>query len=869
MQEKITPAMKQYYDIKNEFKDCILFFRMGDFYEMFDEDAHIAGKELGITVTSRNKNAEKPTPLAGIPYHAGERYLAELTKKGYKVAIAEQTSDSSMPGIVTRKIVRVVTPATTMQEEVLGKGTSNFLISITELQNIFTIALVDISTGNCLIKQMNGLEALESSIFQAQPKEILLATDLFSTEDVVAILKKQNLLSYYFYTLEKNPKKIIEEQFGSHALDAMQITSSTEKQHTIAMVLQYLQKTQLTSMDHLRHFRQEDDSQSMKLDESTIRNLELLFTQREGKKEGSLLGVLDMTCTGSGARLLHSWILRPLLQKELLEKRLDKVQELYTFPSLRKELRTHLHSMYDLERLLAKISMDRAHGRDLVAVKNSLSAILQMHSALGEEHKEIQELYSHIPLAIIRELQELLELSIADEPPITLQEGGIIKQGFRPDIDEVRDLKLHASSWLLSYQQQEQERTGINSLKIKFNNVFGYFIELTKNQAHNAPENYIRRQTMVGAERYTTIELKTQEDKILHAEDELSRLEYACFQEIRTQVLSHLQAIQQAALLIAELDVYTTFAEVAHDYQYVRPEFTNTKDLHITKGRHPVVDVFLRKQQEQCIPNSLSFRESKEELLLITGPNMAGKSTFLRQNALISLLAQIGSYVPAEKAELPLLDAIFTRVGASDNVSKGQSTFMVEMQETAYILTNATDRSLIILDEVGRGTSTYDGLSIAWAIVEYIHSHIKAKTLFATHYHELIDVVEKLPRGKNYSVAVQETSSGMVFLRKIVAGGASESYGIEVAKLAGLPQEVIQNASSFLKELEKEDTSSKKKNTKENNNQLSFFVTAPSEKTVIAPLINPLVEKIKNISLDHMTPIECQQYLMGLQKELQ
>lgn len=868
--EKLTPAMSQYHQIKEQYKDCVLFFRMGDFYEMFDDDAVTAGRILGITVTSRNKNAATPTPLAGIPYHAADKYLAELTKKGHKVAIAEQVSDPKLPGIIQRQVVRIVTPATTLQEEVLERGNANYLLAIVENNNRFTLALCDLSTGEASVRSVEGLDEMRSEIFRLQPKELLLSKNLFSSEEVRQMLNEIQIQNYYFYALTNDAHDLLKMQYGAHSLSSMGIENDQDACESCAMVLSYLVDTQKSSLEHLRPFRVVKNTNRMDLDEGSIRNLELLFTQREGKAEGSLLHLLNKTLTGSGSRLLRMWMLNPLLSKEQIEARLDLVEELYTHSSLRESIRTHLKNMYDIERILAKLTLQRAHARDMIALKNSVEEVIAITKIL-EVHggKGISRIFKECKHDTLDEVQVLIEEGIIPEPPLTLQEGGMIKEGYRKEIDELRVLKNNAAEWILGYQADEQQKTGISTLRIKFTNVFGYFIELSKSQAAKAPDYYIRRQTTVNGERFTTPELKIYEDKILHAGDALAKMEYECFQEIREKILSSLKDLQQFSDVIAYLDVIGAFAEVSYQYRYARPTFTANKDFSIIKGRHPVIEALEIKEGRSFVPNNTSFIEGKEETLLITGPNMAGKSTYLRQNALIALMAQIGCFVPAESANLSIVDKIFTRVGASDNVSKGQSTFMVEMQETAYILNNATMDSLIILDEVGRGTSTYDGLSLAWAILEYIHDTVKAKTLFATHYHELIDVVEKMKRAKNYSVAVQETSTGVVFLRKIVEGGAPESYGIEVAKLAGLPNAIISKASSFLHELEtsNEDKGKKKK---KNTNQLSFFhePIEPATRIVEVTKNHPILEEWKALDINTMTPLDALHWLSEKQKNI-
>ncbi len=862
---KVTPAMKQYYEMKAEHADSILFFRMGDFYEMFNDDAKIVSKELGLTLTTRNKNSDNPVPLAGIPYHAAEKYLAELTRKGYKVTIAEQTSDPKLPGIVQREVRQVVTPGTTLQTEVLDAKGYNYLVALAGAFPICGVSFLDVSTGIWQLTECASYEAAIEEILLKAPKEVLIDSDFFNKQECIDTLKKHRIFVQEYAAAENNASFLL-QHFEVPTLSILDLENKPAAIAAAVLSLTYVYNTQKTKPEYIHTPKIYSREGKMILDMSAVRNLELFSTLRDNEKKGSLLYLLDQTNTGGGGRLLRSWMLSPELKQETLEERLDAVEFLYKDSELRKTIRSALSHTSDIERLLARLSLGRGNARDLLALAGSLEAAAELHAICQKEQSlpvligSMQNLFAD---QTVHDVTGLIQAAISPEAGMEIMSGSIIKEGYDAEVDELRTLKQKAKEWMMEYQQKEQENTGISQLKVKFTSVFGYFLEIPKSQEGKVPMHYVRKQTLVGAERYITEELKVFEEKVLTSEEKSASREYELFIQIKDQALTHIPLLQQVALQISTLDVISTFAEVAYLEHYVRPAFTTQRTLEVQEGRHPVVASLLKEQQEAYVPNSLTFIEEKEEFLLITGPNMAGKSTYLRQAALIAYLAQIGCFVPAASAVLPLYDRIFTRVGASDNMSKGESTFMVEMQEASFILRNATANSLIILDEIGRGTSTYDGLSIAWAIVSYIHDSIGAHTLFATHYHELIDVAEKLSKAKNYSVAISENESGVIFLHQIIEGGASESYGIEVAKLAGLPKEVLTEAKKHLKALESTQTDAAQATTP---TQDSLF-------TIVEQHSNPdqekIIEELRTIDVNQCTPIQTMELLSKIVEKVQ
>jgi len=840
----MTPMMAQYQEIKAQYPDAILFYRLGDFYEMFFDDAIEASHLLQLTLTARHKG-ENQAPMCGVPYHAAQNYIAKLTRLGKKVAICEQLSDASLPGIVKRDVVRVITPGTTLDDNVLDQKANNFVVAIVERDGKFGLASADISTG---LFQVTSLENVKDFLVEME-----------RLHPIEAVIEKGK-------TMEGFEKARISTFFFEHEMKNGKDENVTLDEKAAALLMDYLKQTQKTELNHVKkveHYRTED---FMTLDEATLKNLELVSTLRENSKEGSLLWVLDETMTSMGGRHLRYVLTHPLLAKNIIEERLNAVDQLAKQPNVLDEIRLSLKNILDLERLLARLSLGHGNARDLLALKNSLKSIPTTQSFLkGFDAALLQNIAEN--LHGLPELAELLERGIVDEPPLAVKDGGMIREGFDAELDEIKNISRQGKGFIQAMQEKEIARTGINSLKIRYNSVFGYYIEISKANLHAAPQDYIRKQTLVNAERFITPELKEYEEKVLGAEEKIVALEYKIFNELREKVVAQIEAIQQLAQAISSLDVLASFAKVALVHGYCKPQINEGFDLKIVNGRHPVVEKM--SFSNRFIPNDVVFDDT-QKLLLITGPNMGGKSTYLRQTALIVLMAHLGSFVPASEAFVSLVDRIFTRVGASDNLVRGQSTFMVEMQETAFILNNATSRSLIILDEVGRGTSTYDGMSIAWAIVEFLHDQVGAKTLFATHYHELISLADKLPSALNYSVAVRENEQeGVVFLYKIVAGGVDRSYGIEVAKLAGLPGEVVSKAKQILIDLEEGSHQSAIQAELEDatkrvpQDQMPLF-----EKQQMADRQQrSLAEELQKIDVNSLTPIEALNRIVELKKK--
>lgn len=807
-----TPLMRQYLEIKSAYEDAILFFRLGDFYEMFMDDAVTASRVLGITLTSRNKGDADAIPLCGIPYHSSQGYIAKLVEQGFKVAICEQVEDpKTTKGIVKREVVRVVTPGLVTDTDTLEPKENNYLMAVSTNDAGFGLAHIDISTGEFRLTQVEGFEGVESEIGSLRPREILLSdeqegADLARRLNPLLDGVMQNHLPAWVTEDDAACDRIC-RFFSVSTLEAFGCADLSQAIRAAAAVLYYLEQTQKESLCHLRppvtyHIRHH-----MVLDEATRRNLELTATLQDGRKKGSLLGVLDRTITAMGGRMLRQWIHYPLVDDGLITARQDAVAELLAQSLVRDDLREALDGVYDLERLNGKISMASANGKDLVALHQSLQRLPALDELLNSFSATfLTDLRQRIDL--LPELVALIGSAIVDDPPFVLRDGGIIRDGYNAELDELRTISREGKGWIARLEQEERERTGIQTLKVKYNKVFGYFIEVTNRHLDRIPEDYLRKQTLANAERFITPTLKEYESKVLGAEERLVELEYNLFQQVRHQVAAEGARVQTTADALATLDVLLALADLAHNRNYVRPKIDDSGVLKIEGGRHPVVEGM--SLNEPFVPNDVVLDTERNQLLIITGPNMAGKSTFMRQVALITLMAQMGSFVPADNAHVGVVDRIFTRVGASDNLAKGQSTFMVEMNETANILHHATARSLIILDEIGRGTSTFDGVSIAWAVAEYLHdnSKVAAKTLFATHYHELTDLALTRARVKNYNISVKEWNDQIIFLRKIVAGGASRSYGIQVGRLAGLPSAVIERAKEILRNLEAGEFSS-------------------------------------------------------------
>jgi len=847
--------MKQYYAMKEKYPDALLFFRLGDFYEMFFDDAIEASKLLQITLTSRNKGGASKAPMCGVPHHAASQYISRLTKLGKKVAICEQMTDPNLPGIVERDVVRVITPGTTLDDAILDQKANNFVMAFLKNEDGFALAYADLSTGEFQSTFVENEKQLETEIGRINPSEIIILKD-FCDENLVVKLKKV-FESCFFFPYE--------------AADSSALTDAS------SFLMDYFKSTQKTSLNHVSESKSYQINEFMPLDEATLRNLELLFTMREGKKEGSLLWVLDRTNTSMGGRMLRRFLTHPLINKVEIDVRLNAVEELAKNQNLHADIIDILKSVMDLERLLARLSLGRGNARDLIGLKNSLLQVPKVRALLKECCSTLLKQVNE-NIDPLDDLVSLIDTAILDEPPVTIGDGGMIADGYNSELDELRSISREGKQFIQNLQNEETEKTGITNLKVRYNKVFGYYIEVSKGQVGKVPETYIRKQTLVNAERYITPELKVFEEKILGAEDKIVILEQRIFTEIREKVIENINRIQTTAKYLALLDVVCSYPSTSLENPYCKPEVSEYGDVAINQGRHPVVEKM--STDARFVPNDAVLRQAGERLLLITGPNMGGKSTYLRQTALIVLMAQIGSFVPAESANIGIADRIFTRVGASDNLVKGQSTFMVEMQETSHILENATERSLIILDEVGRGTSTYDGMSIAWSILEYLHDKTQAKTLFATHYHELISLADKLNHTANYAVAVSENEEGVVFLYKVVPGGVDRSYGIEVAKLAGLPADLVTRANQILTDLEegvhesaiqKELSDSTKR---VHTDQLAIdmsdadFGKINHERQHEPVKKDPTIEELKGINLNELTPLEALNKLNELKKNL-
>jgi len=860
MTKKLTPMLQQYFEIKAKHQNAFLFFRLGDFYELFGDDAKEAARLLGLTLTARQKGTENEIAMCGVPHHSAERYIAQLTKLGKRVAICDQVSDPSLPGIVQREVTKIITPGTTLDETVTDTKKNNYLLCILREKGVYGLALLDLSTGEFKATEIKEEKTLRDLLFLLDPSEMIT-----EKTDAIAELKRDlenRSLTEYQLPYFEEPQHYLQNHFKVSSLSGFGIDHFFIGIKSAATLLSYVKETQKTDLAHIKKITSYRFQDLMVLDESTIRNLELLHTTRDFKAEGSLLEVLDKTFTRMGARKLRHWLLSPLTDQEKIETRLESVAELVSHAEVRTAIQTELKEFYDLERLVGRIGCKSANARDLNYLKvnllkiPTLKMILQNSSAkfLKNIHQQLDEL---------KLLVDLLDRCIHPEPPVTISEGGMISDGYHAELDELRNILKNGKDWLLDYQQQLRHETGIQTLKVKFNKVFGYHIELTKAQSSKVPDTFHLKQNLVNANRYMTDELQAFEEKFLTAEDRIKTLEYELFQQVIDEVIPFISSIQTNADLVAVLDVLQSFAQLALDEHYCRPLMSEQIGIHIKDGRHPVIEQILKKSNQIYIAND-TILDDQTQLIILTGPNMAGKSSYLRQVALITLMAHIGSFVPASSAQIGITDRIFTRVGASDDLSTGHSTFMVEMTEAANIINNATERSLIIFDELGRGTSTYDGVSIAWAILEHVAHEVKALTLFATHYHELIEVGKEIPHAKNYSVAVSEKDGQIIFLRKIIDKGVDRSYGIEVAKLAGLPSSVIKRANQILAELEK-DRLQEEKNLM--GIQPDLFSVAPAAPMEPSPH-RPLLEKLQKVDLNSMTPIEALNYLEKLKKEI-
>jgi DNA mismatch repair protein MutS len=857
-----TPMIKQYLQVKSQYPDAIVFFRMGDFYEMFFEDARIGSKELDIALTSRNKGQKDNVPLCGVPYFAAETYINKLLQKGYKVALCDQVEDSKMAkGIVKREVVRVFTPGLLTDPIQLGTGENNYLMGFCAEGEVFGLAFLDISTGELKACEISGFEPFLSEALRNEPKEIL-SLKRFQEHSYFEEFKKnfENGLITYLEELKLNSLPSSLEMEWSSILQRAPLAAQA-----VRMVLHYAEENQKKPLSHIRPISFYQVQDFMVIDEVTKRNLELTQSLFEQGKRNSLFWVLDHTMTLMGSRTLKQWLNYPLMDIQEIERRLEGISELKEKKIERKELRESLKGIQDIERLTSRIFLGHANARDLIGLKNSLQILPILKANLYPFTAPIiKEFASEIE--DFDDLFRLLESSIVENPPLTLKDGGIIKPNYNKELDELREIGKEGKGWILQLETEERKKTGISSLKVRYNQVFGYYIEVTKSNLHLVPQHYIRRQTLVNAERFITPELKEFETKVLGAEEAICQLEYRLFEEIRKRVSDETPRLQRTASAIAVVDILTSLAEIADRYDYVRPIVDESDEIVICDGRHPVLERM--GLSERFVPNDTEMNTREHQILIITGPNMAGKSTYLRQVALIVLMAQMGCFVPAKEARIGIVDRIFTRIGALDNIMRGQSTFMVEMMETARILNQTTSRSLIVLDEIGRGTSTFDGVSIAWAVAEYLHDHpsLRPKTLFATHYHELTELALTKERVKNYNVAVKEWGGEIIFLRKIVEGGTNRSYGIQVARLAGLPQKVIDRAKEILSNLERGELDGTGMPKIAKTKMAVSKRQSPLQPSLF-PMPDPIRSELKKIKTDQLTPIEALNLLDELKKK--
>lgn len=873
-----SPMMQHYLKTKEEYKDCILFYRLGDFYEMFFDDALVVSKELELTLTGKDCGQAERAPMCGIPFHAAETYLNRLVANGHKVAICEQVEDPKQAkGIVKREVIRIVTPGTNLNTQALDETKNNYLMSIVYLGEKIGVSIADFSTGDYFVTELSSGSELIDEINKFVPSEII-TNEYFSMSgiDLTAVNDKLGItmstLDSWYFDEDTCIKKLL-THFKVGVLDGLGLKDYTSGTIAAGALLLYLYEMQKGSVDHITSIVPYTTGKYMLIDSSSRRNLELVETMREKQKKGSLLWVLDKTKTAMGARALRSMIEQPLINKEDILKRQAGIEECNNRAIDREEIREYLNPVYDLERIMTKISCKSANPRDLIAFRNSLEMLPHIKKLIGTMESDLfAECFAN--LDDLADIYSLISSAIVEEPPITIREAGIIKEGFSKEADELRRAKTEGKEWLAQLEAREKEATGIKNLKVKYNKVFGYYLEVTNSFKNLVPADWVRKQTLTNAERYTTDELKKLEDVILGAEDKLCSLEYDLFNEVRDSIAAEVRRIKSTARAIAEIDVYTALSVVAQQYNYVKPAINEKGIIDIKNGRHPVVEKMIRN--DMFVSNNTYLDNAKNRISIITGPNMAGKSTYMRQTALIVLMAQIGSFVPAQEANIGIVDRIFTRVGASDDLASGQSTFMVEMTEVANILRNATPKSLLILDEIGRGTSTFDGLSIAWAVVEYIANTkvLGAKTLFATHYHELTELEGTLDGVNNYCIAVKENGDDIVFLRKIIKGGADKSYGIQVAKLAGVPDTVIERAKELVADLSDADISLKARDIAQYSKkqeklvdsykkvddlevkQMSLFDTVNND---------DIIEDIKALDISNMTPIDALNTLYKLQ----
>ncbi|MHC1722268.1 MAG: DNA mismatch repair protein MutS [Aminipila sp.] len=886
---QLTPMMQQYMEIKQNHQDCILFFRLGDFYEMFFEDAITASREMEITLTGKNCGQEERAPMCGVPFHSADTYIAKLVDKGYKVAICEQVEDpATAKGIVKREVIQIITPGTIVNQTMLNEKENNYLASVYISEDGAGISYCDISTGELYTTSINGtstIEVLLNELVKIKAKEVIINE---SAEKFVSIEEMKKVTDAYFNPLTESYHNIVTvndiilKQFNTKSLTGLGLGDSDIACLSLGALLSYLFETRKQHLSHITNVIVYDIGSHMSLDKATIRNLEITETLYEKRVQGSLLGVLDKTHTAMGSRKMKQWLREPLNCSSQINERLNAVEVLCDEIIIRNNIKEALKRVYDLERLAGRIACGNANGKDLVALRNSLFILPELKAELNSlDNSLFNSLNNEIGNSLM-EVHDLIENAIVEEPPFTIKEGGLIKNGFSEELDNLRFSIKDGQAWIAELEGKERERTGIKNLKVRFNKVFGYYIEITKSNLDMAPEDYIRKQTLVNCERFITPELKEMESLVLNAESKINQMEYEIFAEIRNRIQEYIGIIQKASTAIATIDVLTSFAHVSTSLGYVKPQVNDDSSLIITKGRHPVIEQMIK--DGIFVSNDVYVNDNDSSMLLITGPNMAGKSTYMRQTALIVLMAQAGCFVPCESASIGIVDRIYTRIGASDNLAQGQSTFFVEMSELAYILNTATSKSLVILDEIGRGTSTYDGLSIAWAVVEYLcNNKNKIRTLFATHYHELTALEESIPGVRNLNVDVAEENGNIIFLHKIVSGSASRSYGIHVAKIAGVPKQVLEAAENKLVGLESgkydhegtlnfgnhvitevdDNESNLQKNKKKDKKpdpsqgeQLSLFSFAP----------NPVIERLKSIDLMKLAPWEALKILEELQE---
>jgi len=866
MQDVTTPMMKQYQAIKKRYTDCLLLYRMGDFYELFMEDAYIGAKVLNITLTGKSNGKNDRIPMAGVPYHAIDTYLPKLVKAGYKVAICEQLSPPNKKGLVERDVVRVVTPGTLVDEKMLEKKENNYIISVLTNDTTLAFTVADVSTGYFAVSQIETEDkekTLQDELAKLQPSECILPDALYNDSDLLKMLTAQTGLNIFPFSswevYAHDAKKIVKKHFGVTTLESFGVKDHHAALQTAAALLGYLKETQKGNISHIKKLTSLSNDDGLVLDRSTMINLELFSTIREHDTKGSLLAVMDETITAMGGRLLKQWMKKPLNGKDAIEKRLNAVQTFMNASLLRGQIRELFAQIPDIERLLSRLSVNLGNARDLVNLKLALQTILAARTLIDEIDDPFIKQQRKAIAKDLRTIVSYITDMIAEEPPITIREGRMIKVGVNKQLDILRKTTESSREWIMELEKKEREKTGISSLKVRFNKVFGFYIEVSKTNVDKVPKNYNRKQTLVNGERFITEELKHHEEIILTAEEKINALEYEIFLTVLNFVLQHTEDIQNAAQSIAVMDCITTFAHLSEKNRYTRPKLLYSGEMRIKQGRHPVVEKLL--EENPFVPNDVILDNINQQLLLITGPNMAGKSVFIRQVALMVLMAQMGCFVPAASAHLSIVDKIFVRSGASDVITSGLSTFMVEMVETAYILNNATKNSLIIMDEIGRGTSTYDGISIAWAVAEYLVSKIKPspKTLFATHYHELQALEEKYPKHiKNYHMAVTEEKGEPIFLHTLLPGGASHSFGVAVAKLAGVPQSVIDKAYEILQTLEYREV--------EKGKTHDVILHSVQDNNILANRI--LLKELSNLDLSNMTPLEALNKLAELKDKL-